>query len=234
MEYGVARISTGKQNIERQIRNILIKYPKATIIKETFTGTKLKGRKEFENLLKIIKEEDTLIFDSVSRMSRNAEEGCELYEKLFNDNINLIFLKEPHINTKVYKKALENQIQIRLETTDTATNELVNTIIEALNKYTIELAKKQIRIAFEQAEKEVKDLHQRTSEGILTAKLNGKQIGQRKGIKLETKKSKLSKALILKYSKDFDGTLSDVECLKLIDITRNSYYKYKMELKNTL
>lgn len=56
MEYGVARISTRKQNIERQVRNILGQYPGAKIIKETYTGTKLEGRKEFENLLKIIKD----------------------------------------------------------------------------------------------------------------------------------------------------------------------------------
>lgn len=232
--YGVARISTGKQNIERQIRNILAKYPEATIIKETYTGTRLEGRKDFENLLKILKPQDTMIFDSVSRMSRNADEGCELYEKLFNDNVNLIFLKEPHINTEVYKKALENQIQIRLETEDKATNELINTIIEALNKYTIELAKKQIRIAFEQAEKEVQDLHQRTSEGLLTAKLAGKQIGQPKGAKLTTKKSKEAKAIILKHSKIFDGTLSDEEVRKLAGISRNSFYKYKKELKQEI
>ncbi len=232
--YGVARISTGKQNIERQIRNILAKYPQATIIKETYTGTRLEGRKDFENLLKILKPQDTMIFDSVSRMSRNADEGCELYEKLFNDNVNLIFLKEPHINTEVYKKALENQIQIRLETEDKATNELINTIIEALNKYTIELAKKQIRIAFEQAEKEVQDLHQRTSEGLLTAKLAGKQIGQPKGAKLTTKKSKEAKAVILKHSKIFDGTLSDEEVRKLAGISRNSFYKYKKELKQEI
>ena len=232
--YGVARISTGKQNIERQIRNILAKYPQATIIKETYTGTRLEGRKDFENLLKILKPQDTMIFDSVSRMSRNADEGCELYEKLFNDNVNLIFLKEPHINTEVYKKALENQIQIRLETEDKATNELINTIIEALNKYTIELAKKQIRIAFEQAEKEVQDLHQRTSEGLLTAKLAGKQIGQPKGARLTTKKSKEAKAVILKHSKIFDGTLSDEEVRKLAGISRNSFYKYKKELKQEI
>ena len=92
MEYGVARISTKKQNIERQVRNILAQYPNAHIIKETYTGTKLEGRKEFESLLKIIKDGDTIIFDSVSRMSRNSDEGCALYEELFNKNINLIFL----------------------------------------------------------------------------------------------------------------------------------------------
>ena len=231
MEYGVARISTGKQNIDRQVRNILEQYPKATIIKETYTGTKLEGRKEFENLLKILKPGDTLIFDSVSRMSRNSEEGCQLYEELFNKGINLIFLKESYINTEIYRKALDNQIKVELNTGNQATDELMQTIIQALNKYTIALAKEQIHKAFEQSEKEVLDLKQRTSEGMLTAKINGKQIGQKKGVKLTTKKSVEAKALIIKYSKDFDGSLTDKEVIKLIDVSRNSYYKYKSKLK---
>ncbi len=231
MLYGIGRISTGKQNIERQVRNILAKYPNARIIKETYTGTKLEGRKEFENLLKILKKGDTLVFDSVSRMSRNSEEGCNLYEDLFNKGINLIFLKEEYINTEVYRKALEHQINIELNTGNKATDELMQTIISALNKYTLALAKEQIKKAFDQAEKEVQDLHQRTKEGIITARLEGKQIGQIKGTKLTTKKKKEAKPLIIKYSKDFDGTLSDVECIKLIGISRNSYYTYKKELK---
>lgn len=161
----------GRQNIERQVRNILAQYPDAKIIKETYTGTKLEGRKEFENLLKILKEEDTLIFDSVSRMSRNSEEGCNLYEELFNKGINLIFLKEAYINTEVYRKALNNQIDIVLNTGNAATDELMQNIISALNKFTLALAKEQIKKAFDQAEKEVKDLHTRTAEGILTARI---------------------------------------------------------------
>lgn len=231
MLYGVGRISTGKQNIERQVRNILAKYPNARIIKETYTGTKLEGRKEFENLLKILKEGDTLVFDSVSRMSRNSEEGCNLYEVLFNKGINLIFLKEGYINTEVYRKALDNQIKLELNTGNQATDELMQTIISALNKYTLALAKEQIKKAFDQAEKEVQDLHQRTKEGLITARLEGKQIGQVRGTNLITKKEKEAKPLIIKYSKDFDGTLSDVECIKLIGISRNSYYTYKKELK---
>ena len=228
--YGVARISTKKQNIERQIRNILAEYPNAKIISETYTGTKLEGRKEFEHLLKVIQEGDTLVFDSVSRMSRNSEEGCQLYEDLFNKGINLIFLKEGYINTEIYRKALDNQIKLELNTGNKATDELMQTIISALNKYTIALAKEQIKKAFDQSEKAVKDLHQRTSEGMLTAKLEGKQIGQKRGTKLTTQKSIESKKLILKYSKDFDGTLSDLDCMKLIGISKNSYYKYKKEL----
>ena len=107
----------------------------------------------------------------------------------------------------------------------------MNTIIEALNKYTIALAKEQIKVVFDQAEKELQDLHQRTSEGIETARLEGKQIGQITGKKLNVKKAKKAKAIILKHSKDFNGTLTDSECIKLAGISRNSFYKYKSELR---
>ena len=185
-EYGYCRISTPKQNIDRQERNILEVYPSAHIVKEVFTGTKTIGRKEWIKLYKVITHEAadgkeiTLIFDSVSRMSRNAEEGFQLYEELFNLGIDLVFLKEQHINTDTYKKALENNVQL------TGTN--VGFILEGINKYLLSLAKEQIKIAFEQSEEEVLDLHQRTSEGIKTAKLNGKQIGRIKGNKYTTKK----------------------------------------------
>ena len=91
--YGVVRISTQKQNMQRQIRNIKAAYPNAIIIKEVYTGTKLKGRKEFEQLISRAKNDDTFVFDSVSRMCRNADEGCELYEQLFYRGITLVFLQ---------------------------------------------------------------------------------------------------------------------------------------------
>lgn len=230
MLYGAARISTGKQSIERQVRNILAEYPNAKIIKDTYTGTKLEGRKEFEKLIKIIKKGDIIVFDEVSRMSRNSEEGCNLYEELFNKGVDLIFLKEPHINTDVYRKALENQIKIKLDTGNRASDELINTIINALNRYSIELAKEQIRIAFDKAESEVKRLHERTREGLITAKIAGKQIGRVAGTKVETKKAKATKEIILKHSRDFEGTLSDIECMKLANVSKNSYYIYKKDL----
>lgn len=229
--YGYCRISRRTMNIERQVRNILEAYPNAHIVKEAFTGTKLEGRKELDKLLKVLKAGDTIIFDSASRMSRNEEEAIELYEKLFNDDIKLVFLKEPHINSETYRRALEQQIEINVNSGNAATDNFINGIIEALNKYTMELAKEQIKLVFAQAQKEVDDLHIRTVEGLITARLNGKQIGQPKGTKLTTKKSIAAKEIIKKHSKDFGGTLADEEVMKLAGVSRNSFYKYKREIK---
>ena len=206
MIYGYCRISTDKQNIDRQIRNIQKAYPKAKIKQEIYTGTKTDGRKVFEQLLKTVKAGDTIVFDSVSRMSRNADVGFQVYQTLYDRGIELVFLKEPHINTETYK-------------------------LKAINEYLMELAKEQIIIAFEQSEKEVSDLHQRTREGIETARKQGKQIGRKKGAKIVTQKSIKAKQDILKFSRDFGGSLSDVDCIRMIGITRNTYYKYKAELK---
>lgn len=219
--YGYCRISTKKQSIERQIRNIKAEYENAHIIDEEYTGTTT-DRPKWNNLYKRVKAGDTIVFDSVSRMSRNADEGVRTYFELFEKGVNLIFLKEHYIDTDIYAENMKDKIELQ------GTDE--DEIFKGLNNYFRKLAEKQIRIAFEQSAKEVEDLHQRTKEGIETARLNGKQIGQKQGAKLTTKKSISAKEQIKKHSKDFNGTLSDVDCIKLCGIARNSYYKYKREL----
>lgn len=228
--YGYCRISRKQQNIERQIRNIKEAFPSAVIAQEAFTGTKLEGRKEFEKILKAVRPGDMIVFDSVSRMSRNADEGFTLYQTLLQKGIDLVFLKEPHINTAVYREAAEKQI-VTIQTGDAATDELMAAITAGINKYMLRLAERQIQLAFDQAEKEVTDLHQRTREGIETARLQGKQIGGVVGKKLTIKKAAPAKQLILKHSRDFGGTLSDEECMRLTGVARNTYYRYKAELR---
>lgn len=220
--YGYCRISQKKQSIDRQIRNIKSAYPSAMIITEAYTGTSI-DRKEWNKLFKSARSGDTIIFDSVSRMSRNADDGFTAYEQLFNRGVELVFLKEPHINTATFKTAMEKALPM--------TGTSIDYILDGINKYLLALAKEQIIIAFAQAEKEVSDLHQRTKEGIETARLNGKQIGLPAGTKLTTKKSIASKEQILKHSKEFNGMLDDTDVMKITGLSRNTYYKYKKELK---
>lgn len=226
MEYGYCRISTKQQSIERQIRNIVAVYPNALILQEAYTGTKM-DRPVWQKLVKRIKSGDTIIFDSVSRMSRNADEGIKTYLELMEKGVNLVFIKEGYINTDTYKSAISQSIAA-------TGNEIADIYIEATNKVIRLLAGTQIRKAFEQSEKEVEDLHQRTKEGIETARLNGKQIGLRQGQKLTTKKSIKAKEVIQKHSVDFGGTLADTDVIKLAGLSRNTYYKYKRELREAL
>lgn len=227
--YGYGRISTQKQSIERQERNIKAAYPEAVIVKEVYTGTKTEGREQFEKLLKKVKPGDTIVFDSVSRMSRNSAEGFQLYRDLFEKGVSLVFLKEPHINTDTYKQAIEAQMQ-GVNTGDDVADEFMENIMAAINRYMMRLAERQIVLAFDQAEKEVMDLHQRTKEGIETARLNGKQIGLAKGSTLKIKKKEPAKQTIREHCKSFGGSLSDVEVMKLTGLARNTYYKYKKEV----
>lgn len=142
MTYGYCRISTKQQSIERQVRNIKAAYPDADIKQEAYTGTKI-DRPVFDSLIAALKPGDTVVFDSVSRMSRNAEDGYNLYQDLYNKGINLVFLKEHHIDTDTYKSALTNQLAMTGDDTDL--------IFQGINAYLLRLAAKQIKLAFEQA-----------------------------------------------------------------------------------
>ena len=203
MVYGYCRISTPTQNIDRQKRNILDRYPKAKLFCEAYTGTTT-DRPEWCKLKAILKKGDTVVFDEISRMSRNADEGIKLYMELYDKGIELVFLKEPQCNTATYSETLKNRIEL----------------------------------AFQSAENEVKRLKERTREGIETARLNGKQIGRKTGSKITTKRSEEVKQIIKAKSKDFSGNMNDVEVIAYVKgitkggkFSRNSYYKYKAELK---
>ena len=232
-----SRVSSYRQDLEYQRNEVkteaLKNYKLSEIIEVTGKESAIKLSEEQRqtlNEMKSIVEDnptiDSIYFFAVDRLARRVSVVMSIKEWADDHNINLVFLKEPHINTDTYKQALQNNVAL--------TGGTVDYILEGVNKYLLALAKEQIRLAFEQSEKEVEDLHQRTKEGIETARLNGKQIGQKQGAKLTTKKSVAAKEIIQKHSKDFDGTLSDVDVMKLTGLARNTYYKYKAELKEAV
>ena len=228
MIYGYVRISTKKQVITRQIANILKIYPEAKIYQEIFTGV-TSNRPEWNKLKKIVKKGDTIIFDSVSRMSRNAMEGIEEYFNFFEKGIELIFLKEQYINTELYREQLKLNENLSVEDKD-----LNDTIIKGIREYLIKLAEKQIIIAFNQSEKEVQDLRERTKEALRERKKQGIVLGMKKGTTFETKKSKEMKVQIEKLSRHFNGNLKDSEVISLLKLSRGTYYKYKKEIINKI
>ena len=230
MIYGYCRVSTTHQRITRQVNNILEKFPNTHIIKEFYTGT-TQSRPLWEKLVSQIRSGDIIVFDSVSRMSRNADEGFKDYKQLFELGVELIFLNEPLINTKVLESSKNNLLKITVQTGNQAIDDYFKGNIQLINNLLLSLAEAQIKAAFEQSEKEVNDLHTRISEGMRESKRNGTKIGLTKGTKLTTKKELKCKEIILKHSKDFNGTLEDPDVITLCGCSKNSYYKYKKQLK---
>ena len=230
--YAYTRVSTQRQSTRRQIDNISSAdngaYAGAMFFNDKFTGSTL-DRPEWNRLYKRLEPGDTVVFDSVSRLSRDAESGAALYEELYQKGINLIFLNEPHCNTGCYKQAAAASIPA-------TGNEIADVYIEATNRVLMLLARRQIAIAFEQAEKERLDLCSRVRDGMKAAKEEAARHGIEKtyglaaGTKLATRKSISAKAIIRKHSKDFGGTLKDTEVIKLCGISRNTYYNYKRQL----
>lgn len=221
--YGYCRISNPKQSIQRQVENISKYETRAEIVTETFTGTTSK-RPKWEGIKNKLKAGDVVIFDSVSRMSRNAEEGIQEYMELMEIGVNLVFLKEPYINTDVFQEQMKGYKAI-----DTSEEDL-KPLFEGIQETLKRLAKRQILIAFEQAEKEVKDLQERTREGLREAKAKGIKLGHHKTT-LTTKKSIEMKDKIKKINVKFGGNMNNEETIKTLKINRNTFYKYVKELE---
>lgn len=230
--YGYARTSTAQQNIERQRRNILQQFPTAQIVEERFTGTTC-DRPAFQRLLKRLQPGDTLVCDSVSRFSRNAEEGASLYAELYARGVRLVFLNEPMCNSEVYAAALEQAAHLpeMPKSGDAAADTFLATIHDALQRFMCDLARRQFEAAFRQAQVERDDLSTRTKQGLVTARLNGAQIGRQAGTTVETAKAKASKAFIRQRAKTFGGDLTDAEAIKILEIDRGTYYNYKRQLR---
>ena len=250
--YGYARVSTQHQSIQRQIDNILKEFPQCRIFTDHFTGTTLE-RPGFHDLLAEVdtalkkKQTPVLVFDEISRLSREEENGYNLYWHLFEKGCKLIFLKQRMLDT------VNIQNTIKLVNTG---HEIVDVYIEATNKVLKILSRQQIKSAFASAEKEAEFLRQRTRDGIqskarlLHAQGKAYDGGRPKGTKITTQKQVKVMELIRRYSKDFEGTLSDSDCLGMVNLklstdkdlfdkekkscSRNSYYKYKKILKSSL
>ncbi|XCP85827.1 recombinase family protein [Roseburia hominis] len=226
--YGYIRVSTKQQKVQRQIDNIKDFDNDAILYIEKQSGKDIEGRNEFQKLLKRVKSGDTIIFDEVSRMSRNASEGYALYMELFHKNVNLIFLKERHIDTEEYKRRTQSHLH-RIESQDAKMDNLVNGILELVEEFEKENLKDNIRLAFEQAEHERLFLIKRVREG--KARSQTKQGRPAGSPNLSKEKANAIKKKIRELSKDFDGFYTDTKIFRdYLQISKTTYYRYKREL----
>lgn len=238
--YGYMRVSTKHQDISRQKVNILKVYPDAILYEEVHSGGDYNGCVVLSKLLKIVQAGDTIVFDSVSRFTRDNITGPQEYRRLFKMGVNLIFLNEPYINTDNYRKALE----VALPRTGTFIDPIIAGVEEAL----LQLAEQQVQEAFNQANKEMLDIRKRTSQALQKKIAENrvlppdqqKRIGTQKGDTFTTKKKLIAleriregiekgypdEVIMNNIAGDLKKQLPDSKCK---DISRNTYYNYKRE-----
>ena len=92
MIYGYARVSTSGQNLDRQL-DPLKKYGVDLIFCEKMSGTK-KNRPELNKLISELKDNDSVVIESLSRLGRSVKNLSEIMEFFNEKNIRLISLKE--------------------------------------------------------------------------------------------------------------------------------------------
>jgi len=198
-------------------------YPDGIIIEEKYTGNTT-ARPAWARLFKIAAAGDTIAFDAVSRMSRNAEEGITAYEDLYQRGVKLVFRQQPHMNSEKYESLLSEVFPRRGDETDY--------ILEGVEKFLKVSRRKDFFLAFDAAEKENSEKRKNTKAGMAASKATkGTEFGRKKGQKVETSKARAAKREILKLSRDFDGHNTDEEVRAIVGISRPTYYKYKAELR---
>ena len=82
MKYGYSRISTIEQDLRSQMK-MLEEENCDFIYTEKFTGTKM-DRKEFNKLLDVLEEGDTLVVTKLDRFARSVRGGIEVIRQLFD------------------------------------------------------------------------------------------------------------------------------------------------------
>ena len=97
MEYGYMRVSTNKQETDRQ--DLILKEKgilESNIFEEKVSGTiKASKRPEFEKMLEVLQQGDTIYFESLSRLGRSTVDLIDTVNLLTKKyKVKLIFLKE--------------------------------------------------------------------------------------------------------------------------------------------
>lgn len=141
--------------------------------------------------------------------------------------------KEPDINVivDVYENLLINGTIIRFDKSSQCNSEYINKQLEELGLSGWDNFKKLLILAIENFKMSRRNEYAWRRRVIHNAKRERPHRGNMKGDKLITKRSIEMKAKIEQMSREFRGDKTDGEIIKELGMGRNTYYKYKKELK---
>jgi len=150
MEYGYARVSTKNQKEERQIlalRQFGIQEKRIYVDKQSGKDFE---RRNYKNMMRKLKEGDTLVIKSIDRLGRNYEEILEQWRIITKEkNIAVVVLDMPLLDTRKNRDL---------------TGTIIADIVLQLLSYVAQCEREFIR--------------QRQAEGIAAAKARGVRFGR--------------------------------------------------------
>ncbi|MBJ8027870.1 recombinase family protein [Bacillus cereus group sp. N21] len=92
MRIAYARVSTDKQNLNRQIDSLTV-YGYDKLVTEKFTGT-TKEREGLKQVRELLRQGDSLIVESISRLGRNTLDILTTIDELDKEGVTFVSLKE--------------------------------------------------------------------------------------------------------------------------------------------
>jgi len=197
--FGYARVSTREQNLDRQLKELEV-FGCDRIYTEKQSGKDF-NRPVYREMRAKMRFGDVLVVHDLSRFGRNKEEIRDEWKSLVDEEIDLVVLNMPILDTRKYKE-LEGMGQ------------LVSDIVFTLLSWMVDDDRKRIRTA--------------QQEGISIAKQQGKYRGGKK--RYHEGATGKDKVIYERVVQLLSKNKSIVDIHREVGISRNTIYTIKAEL----
>lgn len=194
---GYARVSTKEQNLSRQIQE-LEKYGCEKVFQEKESGENFKNRKVYNDMRSKLRFHDVLVIHDLSRLGRNKEEIKNEWKSLIDDEIDIVVLNMPILNTTQYKNL-------------DGVGQLVSDIVLNLLSWMVEEERGRIK--------------QAQREGIEIAKAQGKYTGRK--LKYHSGAKGKDKIIYDKIIKELGLGTSVMDIHRTTGVARSTIYSIK-------
>lgn len=197
---GYARVSSADQNLGRQV-NDLEKFGCEKIFTEKQSGKSFKSRSVYNEMRSKLRFGDVLVVHDLSRFGRNKEQIRDEWEALIKEEIDIVVLNMPILDTRKYKD-LEG------------VGQLISDLVLTLLSWMVDEERERIRSA--------------QREGIEIAKRQGKYKGRKTRYhENATGKDKIIYDTIIEELKK-DTSVMDIH--RKTGVARSTVYKIRDEL----
>lgn len=200
MIIGYARVSSKEQNLDRQIQE-LENFGCEKIFTEKQSGKNFKERNVYHEMRSKLRFGDVLVVHDLSRFGRNKEEIRDEWKSLMEEEIDIVVLNMPILDTRKYKD-LEG------------VGQLIYDLVLTLLSWVVDDERERIRTA--------------QREGIVIAKEQGKYKGRKR--KYHAAATGKDKVIYERVVQLLDEGKSVMDIHREVGLSRNTIYTIKREL----